>query len=639
MSSPDQIDSMEKYHAYLEKNYKCGVERFFSPTGVLKRFQKSVEVSSKKTREVVIAKSADDAALKLRSIVNGGEGVFDLSSEPGTGKTSVLPFKFPSKRVVVALPTPFDAWSAFQMATGKASLRLKGLTLGDKDSRVCYTDSYLAANMVLADFMEFDILIVDECDSGRGVTRFLADVGVKGKVVIRMSASHGRTESGPSRAFTVTEDNSLPDVRDGVKGFVDAAKQKMGKRSLVLLPDAQTAQGVAKEIPGARLVCSSSNLRVLAENVLDQTSDAIYVADDVCARGLNLNLDTLIDSQLIVEHGVLRNLSDAELYQRKGRVGRNKPGRYVSPGLPTIPLRESEADVLRSNVLRAIAGIEQEGPTPGHLSFRDADRLMDAEVEPITNHTFEPEAKPLGPRAPTPDGLARRRNSRSTSSRRHSSSTASSKESGSGSDSGVVSAPGWLQWMMPKDVVEEHRGKRYYVSGLSSPVRSPEVDTSGTLTYLVHSRRSSRELPIAESAPYAVASRRRAPLERQRASVTVPDPPPQVDLTELEYHMDWPSALRDCVLSGRELPTIVPPGNWRHTSVGGIGSDWVRRLEDLAVRELTFIESEFEIVCRAWNRMVSEAWVKRTPGLSSAHNLDRVEFCLRYFQSYFAMYS
>jgi len=108
-------------------------------------------VSTERTKRVVVAKSVDEAVLKLQPVIEGKEGVFDLAAEPGSGKTSVLPFRFPSKKVVVAMPTPFDAWSAYQMATGDAMLKLKGLTLGAK-ANVCYTDSYLAANMLLSGF-------------------------------------------------------------------------------------------------------------------------------------------------------------------------------------------------------------------------------------------------------------------------------------------------------------------------------------------------------------------------------------------------------------------------------------------------------------------------------------------------------
>lgn len=73
-SAPNaQYDALKKYHEYLEANFKCGTERFFSPTGALKAFQRTVNVSAKKTRDVIIAKNVDDAGMKLRSVVDGGE--------------------------------------------------------------------------------------------------------------------------------------------------------------------------------------------------------------------------------------------------------------------------------------------------------------------------------------------------------------------------------------------------------------------------------------------------------------------------------------------------------------------------------------------------------------------------------------
>jgi len=635
ITGESQADKLQQYHEYLDKNYQSGVERFFSPTGVLERFQKCTAVSAERTRNHVIVKSVDDAVAKLQPVVLGGEGVFDLTAEPGSGKTSVLPFKFPTKKVVVALPTPFDAWSAFQMATGDAMLKLKGLTLG-KNKNVCYTDSYLAANMLLSNFQEYDILIVDECDSGKGVTRFLADVKTPGKVLIRMSASHGRTQSGPSRAYPVTEDSTMPDVRKDVGVFAAAAIEKASGRTLVLAPDAETASQIAEKMPGAQVVSSATGLKKLAESMVDQASDGVFVADDVCARGLNLNLDVLIDCQLVTEHGVVRNITETELYQRKNRVGRNKPGWYVSPGLSTITLRESDADVMRSNVMCAFAGLEQTGSETARVKPEDAEGLIDSKVEPITVYSASAltRAPPLVGRVSrvrgssgSSAGSADRRPTRGTSAegpRRAS----------------TVSPPTWLSWLIPQDAKQSISGKSYYVSeGWSGEVTArPRVmaDTPPAVR-AKHRRRHSRELAVAESAPYAVVPRR-GDEGRQPTTLVVPQAPPVVDLTVLEYHMDWPAVIRDRVADGADLPTIIPPGSWRHTSAGGMGTNWIARLEALATAELTFVESEFEVVCRAWNKIVAQAWVRRTPGLSSADNEDRLEFCVRYFQSYFMMY-
>lgn len=626
-----QAEKLKQYHEYLNKHYKSGVERFFSPTGSLADFQRHIKVSAKRTRDVVIAKGVDDACLKLQPAVEGCDGVFDLSSEPGSGKTSVLPFKFPSKRVVVALPTPFDTWSAYQMATGDCMLKLKGLRLG-KEEKVCYMDSYLAANMVLSGFQDYDILIVDECDSGKGVTKFLADVKVKDKLIIRMSASHGRTSSGPSSSFQVSEDNTLPDARESIAKFASAAKERLGARSLVVMPDAQSAQEVAALLPGSKLVTSASGLETLPTSMVDQTSDCLFVSDDVCARGLNLNLDVMVDSQLVTEHGVTRNITKAELYQRKGRVGRNKPGWYVSPGLPTIELHEPEADVLRSNIMRSLAGIKQRGPEDRHISEADASKLLCSSVEPITIHRFG--GSPSPPLSDT-SGEYQSVCAKPKHARKHSSSsTTSEKKSRSSSE---LSPPGWMKWFVASGAKESIDGKSYYVS------EGPAYEELAVSTHRRHSRAPRdlgsrfKKLAVAPEAPYAVVPRPDNPVAYPQ--LTIPTAPPIVDLTEINYHMDWPAALRDCVERGDSLPSIVPPGNWRHTSTGGMGTNWYARLEALSIGEFTFVESEFEVVCRAWNKLVASAWVKRTPGLSSLDDEHRLEFCIRYFQSYYNMLS
>lgn len=619
-SGGSQVDKLQQYHEYLDKNYVGGVNRFFSPTGSLKKFQKSVLITAHRTREHVIVKSVDDAVSKLQPVVSGGEGVFDLTAEPGSGKTSVLPFRFSDKKVVVAMPTPFDAWSAFQMASGDAMLKLKGLTLGTH-AGVCYMDSYLAANMVLSGFIDYDILIVDECDSGKGVTRFLADIKAPGKVLIRMSASHGRTASGPSKSFQITEDNTLPDIREGLTPFADKVRAESTRRTLVLTPDAATASEVAKLVPGSTVISSSTSLSVLAESIVDQTSDGIFVADDVCARGLNLNVDVLIDSQLVTEHGVTRNLTDAELYQRKYRVGRNKPGWYLSPGLPTMAPRESDADVMRSNVMRAFAGLEQTGSPGARIEPDRAADLLCSPVEPIS--VYRP--------------ADRVQSSRSSSTTRSARTASTSSTDSSRSRSITVSPPSWLNWMMPTGSTEILGGKSYYVSEIKSAVRTLSKSFEPVETTLAvrpkHGRRHSRQLQVAEKAPFAIVPR--AQSGQLINPLQVPIAPPIVDLTELEYHMDWPELVRARVESGKDLPTIIPPGNWRHTSTGGMGTNWLVRLESMALSELTFVESEFEVVCRAWNKMVAQAWVRRTPGLSSLDYEDKIEFCVRYFQSYF----
>lgn len=635
-----QAAKLAEYHRYLESNYAHGVHRFFSPTGFLRKFEHTVSVVAEKKREAVYVRDMDDAAGKLQKVVSGGEGVYDLIAEPGTGKTTVLPFRFPGSRVVVALPTPFEAWSAFNTAAGEASLKLKGLTLGKKDARVCYMDSYLAANMVLSGYMQYDVLIVDECDSGKGVTGFLADVRAPGKVLVRMSASHGRTGTGSSRSFNVVTQSDMPDVRNGVDAVVEYVSVNAKGRSLLLAPDAVTAGKLSGLLPGSRLVSSEVSLGELARHVLEQRDDGLVVSDDVCARGLNLNLDMVFDCQLVDEHGVVRHANDAEMYQRKGRVGRNKPGWYFSPGLSACEKLESDADIVRSNVVRVAACVEQSGPGRAHVTVDQAERLLHSDDEPYVMVVKEAQAivEPGFSASPEPPGSP--------------DSVAVQSVSSSDDDRVVeVPLPQWMMWgtkMTGKScenttvrVTRDSRGRRC-IERRKSSGSSDAVSLRDLPSQLV--KRPGALAPVrpaagkhAEGAPYAVAPVRGSAAQGGRFPTAVA--PPVMDLSASAYEFEWPALLADLADRCGDLPTIVPPGSWQHTALGGMGSNWLERLEVVALGNHSFLADEFEVVCRAWNLMVASTWVRRSPGLSAGLHVNRMEFCMRYFQMYYQIAS
>lgn len=637
-----QADLLEEYHAYLEKHYQGGVDRFFSPTGFLRTFEHTVRVQAEEKREAVFVRDMDDATGKLKAVVDGGEGVYDLVAEPGSGKTTVLPFRFPDSRVVVAMPTPFEAWSAFNCATGDACLRLKGLTLGRPRSKVCYMDSYYAANMVLSGFEDYDVLIVDECDSGKGVTRFLADVRSPGKVLVRMSATHGRSSVGVSRAFGLSVVEDMPDVRSGVDAVVEYVVKNAKGRALLLAPDAETAARLHTLIPESRLISSRVNLGEIARFVLEQHDEGVFVSDDVCARGLNLNLDMVFDCQLVNEHGVVRHVTDAELYQRKGRAGRNKPGWYHCPGLPCCEAMDNDVDVVRSNVVRAAVGVSQQGSERAHVDPTTAVSLLHESKEPYlavvrtsrnTGAVGEPVGVPVdasavndGVPAELPDVHSR----------------------------GVeVPLPDWLMWGLKQtgrphekctvQIVRDKRGRKSIERRRSSGSGSGAGSGSAGLSMedlQSGPRRAGPLAPlkvaagaVAPGAPYASV-----PVEKpvtHPVRLTAPVAPPVMDLSASAYEFEWPSLLVDLADKCGDLPTIVPPGSWRYTALGGMGANWLGRLEALAVAEPRFTADEFELVCRAWNLMVASTWVKRTPGLSAETYIDKMEFCLRYFQMYY----
>lgn len=640
-----QAERMAAYHKYLNENYVGGSERFFSPTGFLDSFQRSVEIGVSNVRKHVFVRTIDEAVAQLEPVVAGQEGVFDLTAEPGTGKTSVLPFRFSSKKVVVALPTPFEAFSAYQMATGSARLRLKGLTLGPLGANVVYTDSYLAAKALMSNYLEYDILIVDECDSSKGVTRFLSEVRAPGKLLIRMSASHGRTKSGPSKSFQVTDCDDMPDVRVDPQGLAAYVGSKHKGRSLVMTPDADTAQTLHQMLPSSRLVSSRSNLSDIARAVVNQEGDRLYISDDVCARGLNLNLDCMFDCQLVAEHGVVRGISEGEFYQRKNRVGRNRAGWYHSPGLERVQIRDADMDIFRCNVVRSVGNVPQEGGQRLEMSEPEANLLLCSDIEPfvkVVELRFKQRSESPEFKVGSPESVGGRSDS-SSERRRAALVTGKAKTPGWMFHFGAASSVGGS--IRPADAyVITHKGRLAFVrrssqssssSGGSKALTLGTQDTGRPTVSSSHTYSKTRALlPMAETAPYAVFDDR---LVSRNYDMALPMSPPVMDLNELTYDMDWPRLIRDRLVSGGDLPTLVPPGSWRHTSTGGIGNDWLRRLDDMAFGDNQFDEPEFEVVCRAWNKLVALVWVKQTPGLSSYSNKDRIEYCARYFQSYFLL--
>jgi len=506
-------------------------------------------------------------------------------------------------------------------------LRLKGLSLG-KDEMVCYMDSYMAANMLLSGFVDYDVLIVDECDSGKGCTGFLSEVKTPSKVLIRMSASHGRSNGGPSSSFQVTEVNEMPDVRQGTPNVARFVTTYAKGRTLVMAPDADVAAEMAALIPGAKLVTAKVPLGRLARTMTDKASTAVFITDEMCSRGLNLNLDMVFDCQLVAELGVVRNLTPVELYQRRNRVGRNRAGYYYSPALPTMDPLESDADVMRSNVVREFVSIPQCGRDTARVSAAEAVSLLLSEEEPYVVQTRTAD-----------DSHMLLRSSPSGSGSGTSSESFVSKSSTSSRHKRTDELPSWLLWAATA-TGKSLGGTGFSISpkGLHRSSFSSDEDGTNQIRGVAAAllpragvMAPKRYKHVSADAPLAVTRRASGTVQRFEA----PRSPPIMDLSASEYELDWPSLLGDLMERCSDMPTIVPPHGWQHTTVGGLGSDWVRRIEVLATSAMVFSAEELELVCRAWNTVVAGTWVKKSPGLSAYAHRDQLEFCLRYFQSYF----
>jgi len=365
---------------------------------------------------------------------------------------------------------------------------------------------------------------------------------------------------------------------------------------------------------------------------------------------LNLNLTALFDTQLVAEFGSLRTLTSAELLQRKGRVGRNKVGWYFSPGLEVVQARENDIDLVRHNVVRSLAGVRQLGSEKLRVSADEAKLLQCADTEPFNEVVSYRAAEKAMVSSPTPSSPIEKYETAVGSS---------SGSSAIGSAGSKVLAAPWLCYFSSGKLDKPGDGKVTYVAkhkkGRNAFVRSKHragssgdsdsdravrkfsgeslAEGLGAMQLRTHAD-NRKVLPVAEMAPYAKSAvDRRVYNER----LALPMSPPVMDLTALTYDMDWPALIRDRLCTGGDLPTLVPPGSWRHTSVGGIGNNWLSRLDTIAVGDAIFNDSEFEVVCRAWNLLVGQSWVKRSPGLNNLSNADKLEYCARYFQSYFLL--
>jgi len=134
---------------------------------------------------------------------------------------------------------------------------------------------------------------------------------------------------------------------------------------------------------GSVLVTVESNFEKLVGSIVDQEGGNMYVTDDTCGRAMNLNLDMVFDTQLVSEFSNVRPLTPEELYQRMGRVGRNKPGWYFSPGLDPKSKGVSDFDIVRHNITRAVAEVAQEGESRLHVTSEEAGTLMTSSREPF----------------------------------------------------------------------------------------------------------------------------------------------------------------------------------------------------------------------------------------------------------------
>jgi len=544
-----------------------------------------------------------------------------LSVEPGSGKTTVFPFTFKTSRVGVVLPTGFDAWAAYSLASQEANIKT-GAKCVDKGSRVTYMDSYTAGFLIFKYRKDFpyDILIIDESDSSAGITRTLSELRLDKCFIIHLSGTPEQRVTNASSSFPVEVSDDLPPITDSFIQAVDYIKQRMdGGRNIVMTPDSKCAKSIAKMITNSTLVCDESPMEDLETLMSNQQDDTVIVADDSCSRGFNLNLDRVFDFQVVGPEDNRRSITKHEKQQRVARVGRLKPGAYYGSGVGLSDQSFTQLDVFRNNVARRVFGLPMV-PCELELDVQRLQELMVSDVEPYRLQVMLPEL--VGDKG----AVKRKRKSIS-----------------------YAEVPAWVKFIAGYRERVSYRDKQHkrssgdnFYTSYQTVVSSSSSD-SGLGSFQSVSRRGTQE---SQSGTVAVRPQRRLDLANASSalmSLTVSETavpsvqrklqrPPVVDLS-LATNEDWPEVLMLCYEGREPLPFVKPAAFWKYTSSAD-GVDFIQRLVCIAEEGPRYSKPEFEIVCRAWNLLVSRSKFSFVAGKDAWSDDPLCTFCLEYFQSY-----
>jgi len=287
------------------------------------------------------------------------------------------------------------------------------------------------------------------------------------------------------------------------------------------------------------------------------------------------------------------------------------------------------------------AGVDQQGSECAKVTADQAQTLLVSAEEP-----FAVQVRAAQLAALTDEGHT---SAYSTPRSRRSSSNSVGSRTSLRSEPREVPYPAWMMWLAGSidrpieknakvKISRRDDGKEFYHRGPAPGGANTKLTLRELNTPLAV--REGTQAPVrkryhAEAVvPFAVPASS-APVPAVVTEFQVPKAPPIIDLATSEFEIDWPMLLGELMERCCDLPTIIPPHNWRHTATGGVGSNWLARLDAMAVTEYAFSTAELEVVCRAWNTLVAATWVRKSPGLSAYANRDHLEFCLRYFQSYF----
>jgi len=587
--------------------------QFYKPTRFAEAFELAVKFSAQHRLVPAHVYSLDAAVAAVNQNQASGNQRFSLSAEPGAGKTTVLPFRFPSSRVLVVLPTGFDAWCAYKTATGVANLRLVDKRI-DNRSKVTYLDSYMAAHMLLKGKLNSvcDILIIDESDSNAGITKCLTEVDFPGLCVVHLSGTAEERVTRTTESFAVEDSTSFPPLAEVDDAISFIASKSAGGRSIVMVPDSVTVTRMLEGLPGAAILGGDTCPDDVDNLLSQQQQDCLILADDSCTRGFNLNLDRVFDFQLVGSVDNRRAITRHEMIQRRMRVGRNKPGAYYHPSVQFAEKAETQYDIFRNNVARAGFGIPLRECSM-ELDLGSLAHLMVADFEPYIKQQLM---------------VVTSRDS-----------TLSSAESGSRGKSRRSSiakeVPVWALWAST------------YIHRPSKPKsrRSGSLDKGESSPFVDGVSYSSTETFSKASSPKgSVEVVRRSWVDAVTPSVgsgtgrvvfpAVREGPVPIDLSLGPGDVDWPEALRLCYVAGEPVPFVIPQAGWRFTRAAGSGVDWVQRLLGVIEEGPRFSAAEFEVVARGWNLLSSRRNFSFARSSDPWADKDLVVFCVEYFSNF-----
>jgi HrpA-like RNA helicase len=314
-----------------------------------------------------------------------------LTSETGSGKTTQVPQIMAEKglSVLVTQPRRVTTKAAAERVAAEMEVPL-GSTVGfahglersyGHDTEVMFcTDGYELVRELSRsrNAFAFDVLILDEIhemNSNMIVLLALAREHVQenpGKKLIIMSATmNAETLASymgdapilnvPGRTFSVSVDEPKSSMETDIMERVHA-----GEEVLVFLPGKREIEAMETSlrrmaVPGSILPFHSElPSEALKKAFIKGDRPRVILATNIAQTGLTMSVDTVIDSGLersisqILSTDALdvSEVSQFDIAQRMGRVGRDKPGTYIYYGATPIESLQTEPtpDLLRTSI-------------------------------------------------------------------------------------------------------------------------------------------------------------------------------------------------------------------------------------------------------------------------------------------------